>query len=241
MSPVLILGASGGLGSACARKLAAEGRAVILHGRDRAKLEALATTLNGAETCVVDLRDASAVQAMAAMLAKEYQRLSGVVFSVAAPFANKLTHRQGWDGFQAQIDSQLKALHLAASALFPLLADGAETARLIVLSTEYVLGRPPLKTAPYVAAKAALTAYAKVIAQEWLSRNVRVHILAPGLVKTDLVAAMPEEFLKNMAAAMPERRLTSPEDVADMAAFLMTPAADSLYGQPLQVSRAARR
>lgn len=239
--PFLILGASGGIGAAITRRIADQGHAVILHGRNRSRLDELAGTL-GTSTSIeqADLTDEGAVAALFARLQQAHGKLAGVVFSVATPFAKKLTHRTPWAVFEHQMQTQLKALHLAASAAFPLMASTDATRRLIVVGTEFVLKAPPIKMAAYVAAKAAVTAYAQVIAKEWLARGIRVHILAPGLVKTALVADMPDEFLDQMAQAMPERRLTSAEDVASLAAFLVTDAADPLYGTPIRISRGDR-
>jgi 3-oxoacyl-[acyl-carrier protein] reductase len=240
--PVLILGASGGIGSAVARRLAGAGHSVILHGRHHGRLTQLATTIGStAFVNAADLSDEHEVEALFSGIRATHGRLGGLVFSIATPFPRKLAHRIPWAVFEEQIATQLKALHLSASAALPLLSHSGMTTRFVVISTEAVLGAPPIKTAPYVAAKAAITAYAQVIAQEWLNRDIRVHIIAPGLVKTALVADMPDEFLDNVAEKMPEGRLTSAEDVAAMVAFLMTEMADPLYGMPIRFSRAERK
>lgn len=240
-APVLILGASGTLGGAIARRLFADGYAVILHGnRNMQSLQDLAIDCGDAQTICADLTDEGAVTTLFETIAKTHDGLSGLVFAVACPFPHKLTHRTPWPVFQAQLDSQLKAAHLSLTAALPLLKS-ADTARILMLSTEYAVGMPPIKTAPYTAAKAALTAYAKVVAQEWVAYNLRVHILAPGMVVSNLTADLPDMYLEQVAEAMPEKRLTSPGDVADVASFLMTPAADSLYGTVIPVTRAERR
>ena len=234
--PVLILGATGTLGGAIARRLAA-GRPVIVHGRcldDR--LDAVAAATSG-RAVAADLTDPGAVSKLFAVI----DRLAGLVFALGSPFPHKLAHRTGWDSFSAQIDSQLKALHLSLAAALPALRDRPSGARVLVLGTEYVIGMPPTKIAPYVAAKAAVTAYARVVAQEWLQFGIRVHILAPGMVPSKLTADLPKEYLDQVAQAMPEGRLTSIEDVAGVAAFLMSPEADLLYGTVIPASRAARR
>ena len=240
-NPVLILGATGGIGSAILQDLTERHIPVIAAGRNLEKLQNLAKLPHVCATYSADMTNESEVAEMAVRIAGRHAQLSGLVLSIAIPFSNRLTHNIAWSFFQAQIDSQLKAFHLAARAFLPCLAHPPATSRLIVISTEYVLGMPPMKTAPYVAAKAALTAYAQVLAQEWVTRGIRVHIVAPGLVKTDLVAAMPDEFLDNIAAGMPEKRLTSAADVAEVVRFLLTDAADPLYGTIIQTSRAARR
>ncbi len=243
-APVLILGASGVLGGAIAGRLFQDGNQVILHGnKGLEKLQGVAEGCGQAMTVTADLTDEESVAAMFKEIAEIHHGLNGIVFAVAVPFPHKLTHRTPWSVFQNQIDSQLKAAHLSLTATMPLLkACGPEqTGRALVISTEYAMGMPPIKIAPYVAAKAALTAYAKVIAQEWIAHNLRVHILAPGMVISNLTADLPEMYLDQVAEAMPEKRLTSVDDVADVAAFLMTAAADSLYGTVVPVTRAERR
>ena len=239
--PILILGASGGLGSAIAARLAADGSALILHGRDQGRLLALADGLG--RSCSVETADLSNEADTAAMFKRvreTHGHLGGLVFSVAVPFANKLAHRTAWSVFDSQLSTQLKALHLSASAAYPLLADREGTRRVVIVSSEFAIASPPIKTAPYVAAKAAMTAYGQVIAKEWLKHRIRVQIVAPGMVKTALIADLPDEYLDQVAAAMPEGRLTSAQDVAGMVQFLLTDAADSLYGQPIRVSRGQR-
>ncbi|MEQ8441485.1 MAG: SDR family oxidoreductase [Alphaproteobacteria bacterium] len=239
--PVLIIGASGTIGSAIARTLHADGTPVLLHGRtDGDRLRELAGDLSS-PLLTGDLSVEETAAALPQALSDHTDMLSGVVFAAARPFPHKLTHRTDWSVFQEQVDSQLKALHLSLQALRPMLANRDGGARVVILSTEYVQGMPPVKIAPYVAAKSAVTAYARVIAQEWLKTGVRVHILAPGMVPSALTADMPAEYLEMVAEAMPEQTLTAAEDVAGVCRFLMTSAADPLYGTIVPVSRAVRR
>jgi 3-oxoacyl-[acyl-carrier protein] reductase len=240
--PILILGASGGLGSAIAARLAADGSALILQGRDRARLTALSASISG--KCFIetaDLCDEADTTALFKRIRDTHARLGGLIFSVAVPFANRLAYRTAWSVFESQLSTQLKALHLSASAAYPLLADREGTRRVVLVSSEFAVASPPIKTAPYTAAKAAMTAYGQVIAKEWLKHGIRVHIVAPGMVKTPLIADIPDEFLDQVAASMPEGRLTSADDVAGVVRFLMTDAADSLYGSVVRVSRGERR
>ena len=241
--PIVILGATGGFGSAIARRLHADGHALVLQGRNTERLAALgdALAVPTADRLQFDLTDETAATATFADLSHRYGALGAVVLSVAKPFTYKLTHRQPWSVFDEQMQVQLRGIHVAAVAARPLLAAREATSRFVVISTEAVLGIPPMKTAAYSAAKAAMTAYAGVIAQEWLKDGIRVHILAPGLARTDLVADMPDAFLDQLAEGMPEKMLTRAEDIADMTAFCLTDGADPLYGQPIRVSRAARR
>lgn len=236
--PTLVLGASGALGAAIARRLVADGNPVILHGRRPSdRLDALAEELGMPSLCA----DLTVEGDVTGLVDAVGDGLSGLVFAAAAPFPHKLTLRTDWSVFQTQVDSQLKALHLTMVALKPVLEKRPDGARVVVVSTEYVQGQPPIKIAPYVAAKSALTAYAKVLAQEVLKLGIRVHILAPGLVPAGLNADLPQEYLDMIAQDMPEKILTSAEDVANLCAFLLNRDADPLYGTVVPVTRAPRR
>ena len=244
-NPVLILGATGSIGGAIAKRLAAKGP-VILHGRDKRKLALLKDELSSnnkhrVSAYSADLKQIDEVQSLIGNISVEYKNLSGIVFSVAQSFTNKLTHNIPWEDFSEQIDSQLKSLHFVVQNTLPLLKGCKGGARLVILSTEFLIGSPPIKTAPYVSAKAALTTYSRVLSQEWLKYNIRVHILAPGIVRSSLTASMPDRYLDQVADGMPEKQLTAADDVAGMTEFLMTPKADTLYGTIIHASRAGRR
>lgn len=239
--PVLIVGASGTIGSAIARSFSHKGLPLILHGRtENERLTGLAEELN-APAIAGDLSTEDAVGALGDTVTQHSEKLAGLIFAAARPFPHKLTLRTDWSVFQEQIDSQVKALHLTMQKLKPALQDREEGARVIVISTEYVLGAPPSKIAPYLAAKSALTAYAQVLSQELLKSAIRVHIVAPGMIKSALTADMPDEYLDMVAADMPEGRLTYAEDVAHVCDFLIGPEADPMYGTIVPVSRADRR
>jgi 3-oxoacyl-[acyl-carrier protein] reductase len=243
--PVLILGATGAIGGAIANRLSVTSP-IIVHGRNKSKLALLKDELSigskyRVDTYSVDLKREDEVQSFFDKMAVECKSLSGIVFSVAQPFANKLTHNIPWKDFSDQIDSQLKSLHFVVQNALPLLKRCKDGARLVILSTEFLIGAPPIKTAPYVSSKAALTAYSRVLSQEWLKHNIRVHILAPGMVKSSLTSDMPDRYLDEVAKSMPEKQLTTVDDVADMVEFLMTPKADMLYGNIIHASRSVRR
>lgn len=241
--PVVIFGATGGFGSSIARNLARSGQPLVLAARNRARLKTLGDELGieGDDLITMDVRDSEEVEKDLIALGERHPKLAGAVVSTASRFENKLAHRQPWAAFSEQIDLHLKGLHSLMVALRPMLIGQPNGARVVLLSTEYVLGAPPVKTAPYVAAKAAMTAYAQVVAQEWLRDGVRVHILAPGMSRTALTGDIPELFLQQVEATMPEKMLTPADDVANLAAFCLTSAADTLYGEPIRVSRANRR
>lgn len=240
-NPILIIGASGTIGSAVATKLADRGNPIILHGGSKSsRLQKLAEKLE--VPCVYgDLSEREIAHRCAQEINSITPKLSGLVFAAAKPFPHKLTLRTDWDIFQQQLNCQLKSLHLTLQNLKDSFVASEDGARIVILSTEYVLGSPPIKIAPYIASKAALTTYAQVLSQELLGSKIRIQILAPGLVKSALTADMPDEYLEQLAESMPEKKLTEPIEVAELCCFMMQPEADPLYGQIIQVSRGGRR
>jgi NAD(P)-dependent dehydrogenase (short-subunit alcohol dehydrogenase family) len=240
--PVLILGASGGVGSDIARTLdRADGDIrLVLHGRNGGALQTLASGLRKAPGIVTaDLAEPHEVASLFAGIRESHGHLAAVVFSISVPVRYRLAHNTAWDEFAAQLNTQLKALHLCCASALPLLAASPGGGRFVVVSSEVAL-HPPAKTAAYSSAKSAMTTYARVVAQEWIKKNVRVHIVAPGLMRTAMTEHLPEEFIAQLEDAMPERRLTTTGDVAATVEFLLTPAADAMYGQPLLISRGSR-
>ena len=165
--PVLILGATGAIGGAIAKRLAVKSP-IVVHGRDEGKLALLKNKLSNSskykiDSYSADLKRSDEVQLLFDNISVKYKKLSGIVFSIAQPFSNKLTHNIPWKDFSEQIDSQLKSLHFVIQNALPLLKGRKYGARLVVLSTEFLIGVPPIKTASYVSAKAALTAYSRVL------------------------------------------------------------------------------
>jgi 3-oxoacyl-[acyl-carrier protein] reductase len=239
-SPVLILGAGGAIGGAIARRLAPE-RLIVAHARaPGGALDAWAGAAK-VEAVHADLASAPAVEALFAGLARRHPALSGLVHAAGRPFANRLAHRTGWDAFREQIEIELESLHRILVLALPLLRAEEGGARVVLVGSEFTLGAPPPKAAPYIAAKYAMTGYARVLAQEWLAYGVRVHIVAPGMLRSGMTVGMPDDYLSGVEAQMPEKRLTSADDVAQVAAMLLTPSGDTLYGTVVPVTRAARR
>ena len=87
----------------------------------------------------------------------------------------------------------------------------------------------------YAAAKAALIALTKSVAQELTGRGVLANVVAPGLIETDMTAALPDEVRDGMLGRVPLGRLGSPEDVARTVRFLVGPGASYITGQVVVV------
>ncbi len=241
---VLIVGASGTIGSSIASVLFKNKFSLILLGKENNdRLNKLSIKFKCPKfNC--DLTNIKEVEKTFQSIKKTTDSLDCIIYSVAKPFPNKLLHNTDITIIEEQINIQLIAFHRLMVQSLPFLDKSVQDGsipRIILISSEFVLGTPPIKIGPYIAAKSAVTSYAKVLAQEWIKKGIRVFILAPGMVRSRLTQDLPEEYLKNIEKQLPEKTLTRPSDIADYVEAILTSKLDSSYGITLQVSKAHRR
>ena len=87
----------------------------------------------------------------------------------------------------------------------------------------------------YAASKAALIGFTKSVARELASRDITVNALAPGFVETDMTAALSEEVRRELLQKIPLNAFGQPDDIANAALFLASPAARYITGQVITV------
>jgi len=87
----------------------------------------------------------------------------------------------------------------------------------------------------YAASKAALIGFTKSVARELASRGITVNALAPGFVETDMTAAISDEVRQELLQRIPLNAFGQPDDIANAALFLASPAARYITGQVITV------
>lgn len=218
---VLVTGASGGIGSACARAFAAEGSQVVVHfhrGEDRAR--ALATELGGAPVVQADLTNEAEVDALFA----EAGRLD-VCAAVAGlwPSGDLPVWELPLERWRATIDANLTATFLTARGFLRQL-DG-DGALVLVGSTAGLVGEAG--HADYAAAKSALLGGLLLSLKNEVVRRsplARVNAVAPGWTESPMTRGhVSEEQVRRISRTMALRKVAQPEDVAAQVVVLASP------------------
>lgn len=230
---LLILGATGGIGSAVARKAAARGARLVLAARDQDKLNALAAETGGS-TFVLDATRADEVHAAVQYAANDIGGLSRVVNCVGSILL-KPAHLTSEEEYRQTLALNLdSAFFTVKSGARALMKQGGS----IVLCTSAVARTGLFNHEAIAAAKAGIVGLMQSAAATYAPRNVRVNCVAPGLVETQ----MSERLTSNEAARKASEsmhalgRLGQPEDVAEAIDWLVDPERSSwVTGQVIGV------
>jgi peroxisomal 2,4-dienoyl-CoA reductase len=248
----LITGGGTGIGFGIAELLAELGAHVVLASRRREHLEPAAQRLQEAggraSIVTVDVRDADAVKAMVGAVREERGRIDLLVNNAAGNFyaPSESLSANAW---RSVVEIDLFGTFFCSQAVFPVMRDQADGGRIVNISmTLHYRGWPQMAHA--TAAKAGVDALTRTLAVEWAPQRVRVNAIAPGPIPTegvrkaftpppsggvvDLFAA-ERAMDEHARRAIPLQRWGAPADVANMVAFLASPAGDWITGSIIVV------
>ena len=234
MKPVLVTGASKGIGRAIALRLGAAGFAVTVHyGRDKAGAEDVSAEIAGnngvAETIGFDIADREA--ARHALEERQGEAFWGVVLNAGIARDNAFPAMDGasWDAvLHTNLDGFYNVLH---PLIMPMIRrrDGG---RIVTLSSVSGLAGNRGQV-NYSASKAGIIGATKALALELAKRNITVNCIAPGVIETAMIKGIPADEVK---AAIPMRRFGTPDEVAALAAFLFAEDAAYITRQVISVN-----
>lgn len=233
----LIIGATGAVGRATARRLAERGETLVLAGRDASATAALAEELGRTGAHVharsVDARDLGAVGELVEAVVADHGHLDGVA-NLAGSLLLKPAHLTTGEEWAETIATNLTSAFAVVRAAAPAMRRSGGA---IVLVSSAAAQTGIANHEAIAAAKAGVIGLARSAAATYGARGVRVNVVAPGLV----ASTMTEKLVANPTQAEASRamhvlgRLGEPDDVAAAVGWLLDPSNDWVTGQVLGV------
>ncbi len=231
----LVTGASGGIGSAIAKALAARGARVALSGTRAEALAAVAADCgDGAVILPCNLSDAAAVDALVPQAVDALGGRLDILVANAGITRDNLAMRmkdEEWaDVIRINLESTFRLYRAAAKPMMK-----QRFGRLIAITSVVgVTGNPG--QANYAASKAGLIGMSKALAQELASRNITVNCVAPGFIVSAMTDALPDAQKDALTGRIPAGRLGAGEDIAAGVVYLASKEASYVTGQTLHVN-----
>lgn len=230
----LVTGASGGIGSAIARSLHAQGASVVLSGTRRDALDGLAADLGErAHVVQANLADADDVEKL---VPAATERLGGldILVNNAGLTRDNLTLRLKDEDWDLVLRVNLEAaFRLSRAALRPMMK--ARHGRIIgITSVVGVTGNAG--QANYAASKAGMIGMSKAMAQEVAGRGITINCVAPGFIESAMTDALNDKQRESILQTVPAGRLGSSDEIAAAAVYLASDEAAYMTGQTLHVN-----
>lgn len=142
------------------------------------------------------------------------------------------------EDFRKTIDLNVNAVFYCSQAAARIMKEQGGGVIINTSSMVSIYGQP--SGCAYPASKFAVNGLTKSLGRELAPDNIRVNAVAPGITRTDMVAALPDEVIKPLIATIPLGRMTEPEDIANAYLFLASDLASDVTGVVLSVDGLAR-
>ena len=231
----LVTGASGGLGSAIAKALAAQGARLAVSGSNVEKLEGFRASLGGDHVALpCNLSDGAAVDELVPQAVEALGGKLDILVNNAGVTRDNLLMRMKDEEFEEVIRINLEAaFRLMRAAARPMMK--ARFGRIIsITSVVGVTGNPG--QANYVASKAALIGMTKSVAQELASRGITVNAIAPGFMASAMTDALNDQQREGILSRIPLGAMGSGDDIGAACVYLASREAGYVTGQTIHVN-----
>jgi 3-oxoacyl-[acyl-carrier protein] reductase len=230
----MVTGAGRGIGRAIAKELACgQGAHVAVLDRDfEHALEVAAEIGCGSKGFRVDVVDTPAIEQCVAEVERDLGPIEILVNNAGITRDNVLVRLsdEQWDPV---LEVNLKGAYRVMKTVVRGMMQRRSGRIINVASVVGLIGNKG--QANYAASKAGLIGLSKSVARELASRNIRVNVVAPGFIETDMTAGLSTQAREALSAQIALGRLGKPEDVATVVAFLASDAASYITGQVIVV------
>lgn len=231
----LVTGATGGIGGAIAFALYKQGAVVGISGRNKDKLQMLASELGEERVHILpaDLSNAAGIDDLLKAAAEAMGQID-ILVNNAGLTRDNLSMRMKDEEWQEVIDVNLTAPFRLARAVQRGMMKNRWGRIINISSVVGTTGNPG--QANYCASKAGMAGWTKAMAAEVASRGITVNCIAPGFIATAMTDALTDEQKERINATIPMGRMGSAEDIAAAAVYLSSAEAAYMTGQTLHIN-----
>jgi 3-oxoacyl-[acyl-carrier protein] reductase len=221
----VITGGGRGIGAAIAQKLASLGAVAVLCGRGRALLDSTAAAITAAgghaETAECDVTDPESVEALAAHISRKFGKIDILVNNAGIGGFGGPLHQMPLESWDQVLNTNLRGVFYCIRSFAPLMIK-ARAGHIVNISS--LAGKNPLPNgAAYAASKWGLNGLSYSVAEELRVHNIRVSVVCPGSVNTELSPHRGKD----------QSKMLQPADVAHTVAMLVTQAPQSFISEVL--------
>ncbi len=229
----IVTGATRGIGRAIAEHLCSGGSTVIGLGRDEALGRSIEDDLTGFTFHRADVTDAEQVQSPIRKAIDDFGRIDHLVCN-AGITADQLVMRMSAEEWDRVLEVNLTGtFHCIRAVLRPMLKQRSGS---IVALSSLVGQTGNAGQANYAASKAGIIAFCRSVAKEVGGRGIRVNVVAPGFIDTEMTAVLPEEIRASYLDRVPLGRAGTVDEIAEVVGFLLSDRASYITGQVVGVN-----
>lgn len=238
---VLVTGSGRGLGSYIVKTLSEKGFNVIInYSNSKKEARALQEEIGTQAIAIqADVTDRGAVEELIKKGTEHFGRIDVIVNNALVGFKfNPATQKAfkdlSYDDYVQQLDGTLKAAFNVSQSVLPQFLERKDGAIISIGTNLYQ--NPVVPYHEYTTAKAALIGFTRNVAAELGQYGIRANVVSGGLLKkTDASAVTTPEVFDLIAQSTPLKKVTTPQDVANMVVYLCSEAADGITGQNITV------
>ncbi|MFH1326512.1 MAG: SDR family oxidoreductase [archaeon] len=226
---ILVIGGSGGIGREIVKELNNKDHEIIT--ADKEILNEIDLDIKNIKLDVTNLENVKEIFNSF----KDDEKISALVYCVSSKIEPKRFSFKEWKDFETHLNTQIKGFFNVYKEFHLKLEENAK-AKVIVILTEYCFGKPPTLIPDYVSSKYALMGFVKSLASEISPNKCTFNMVSPGPVKTNLLSNFPDKFFEILGEKNPQKKLTTPKDVANAVSFLLDEKSENINGVNLLVN-----